>query len=98
MLSLSLPPGAKIRGCGVLLPCWPLLLRDLEKADEKLIKIQANCNVVISNAQTLIYLLIRRYIRERQEIVPDRAQRSKNLCEGCNDEVLAMAVIEREKA
>jgi len=44
----------------------------------------------------LIYLLVRRYIRERQEIIPDRAQRSKNLCEGCNDEVLAMAAIERK--
>jgi len=44
----------------------------------------------------LVYLLVRRYIRERQEIIPDRAQRSKNLCEGCNDEVLAMTAIERK--
>lgn len=44
----------------------------------------------------LIYLLVRRYIRKRQEIIPDRAQRSKNLCEGCNDEVLAMTAIERK--
>ncbi|KAL0129220.1 hypothetical protein PUN28_004124 [Cardiocondyla obscurior] len=63
-----IPPGAKIRGCGVLLPY--------------------NCR---------LHLLIRRHIRERQEIIPDRAQRSKNLCEGCNNEVLAMAAIEKKR-
>lgn len=75
ILYYLLPPGAKIRGWGVLLPCWPLLLRDLQENKRYRLNLKpASRIVIILSEYYSTYLFVGTFVSDRKLFLTERRE------------------------